>query len=94
MPSVTTDKHYTSPLRKLARFFEKSRDQWKAKHHQLKAVVKRLENRIRFLEKSKAHWKSRAEELETEVASLKAREQALADEVAALKKRGTPSQLR
>jgi hypothetical protein len=31
MKSATKDREYKSPVRKLARFFEKSRDQWKAK---------------------------------------------------------------
>lgn len=78
MQSAVKDKAYKSPVRKLARFFEKSRDQWKAKHHQAKASVKRLKNRVRFLDQSKEHWKKRAQELEREVARLKAREQALA----------------
>jgi hypothetical protein len=47
------DLPYTSPPRKLIRFFHKSRDQWKAKCQEAKVVVKRLENRVRFLEKSK-----------------------------------------
>ena len=66
------DLPYTSPPRKLIRFFEKSRDQWKAKCQRAKATVKRLENRVRFLEKSKAQWKARAQELEAENARLKA----------------------
>ena len=66
------DLPYTSPPRKLIRFFEKSRDQWKAKCQRAKATVKRLENRVRFLEKSKAQWKSKAQALEKENAHLKA----------------------
>lgn len=66
------DLPYTSPPRKLLRFFLKSRDQWKAKCQRAKATVKRLENRVRFLEKSKAEWKSRARALEKENAHLKA----------------------
>ena len=66
------DLPYTSPPRKLLRFFLKSRDQWKAKCKSANATVKRLENRVRFLEKSKAEWKSRAQALEAEKAHLKA----------------------
>jgi phage shock protein A len=69
------DLPYTSPPRKLLRFFLTSRDQWKAKCQRAKATVKRLENRVRFLEKSKAEWKSRARELEKEKAHLKAQAQ-------------------
>ena len=88
MTSTSENKTHTSPVRKLARFFEKSRDQWKAKHHQLKVLVKRLENRVRFLEKSKEHWKGRVKELEAEVARLEAREKGLEHEGEGLKKRG------
>ena len=88
MDNTSGNKTYTSPVRKLVRFFEKSRDQWKAKHHALKAVLKRLENRVRFLETSKAHWKSRVKELEAEVARLQASERALEKGVEVLKKSG------
>jgi len=88
MQSAVKDKAYKSPVRKLARFFEKSRDQWKAKHHQAKASVKRLENRVRFLDQSQGRWKNRAQELEREVARLKARAQALEQAMEALEKRG------
>lgn len=66
------DLPYTSPARKLLRFFLNSRDQWNAKCQQAKATVKRLENRVRFLEKSKDEWKAKAKALEAENATLKA----------------------
>jgi len=65
------DLPYTSPPRKLIRFFLKSRDQWKAKYQAAKATIKRLENRGRFLEKSKDEWKARVKALEAENAELK-----------------------
>lgn len=65
-------KRYKSPRRKLVKFFEKSRNQWKAKSIAAKAQVKYLKNRIRYLEGSQAKWKSKALELETELARLKA----------------------
>ena len=46
-------------------------------HHQAKAKVKRLSNRIRFLEKSKGQLKNRVQEQEKEIERLKARERAL-----------------
>ena len=67
------DLPYSSPPRKLLRFFLKSRDQWKAKCQRAKTTVKRLENRVRFLEKSKAQWKAKARALEKEKAHLKAK---------------------
>ena len=73
--TLENDLSYTSPPRKLLRFFLKSRDQWKAKCQRAKATVKRLENRVRFLEKSKAQWKSKAQALEKEKAQLKAKAQ-------------------
>ena len=65
-------KIYKSPRRKLVRFFEVSRDQWKSKCVEAKATIKRLNHRIRYLESSKAEWKNRAKELEKELVRLKA----------------------
>jgi len=87
MDNAAKDKTYKSPVRKLVRFFENSRDQWKSKHHKVKASVKRLNNRVRYLEKSKGQWKKRVQELEMEVARLKAREQALEQAADNLKKK-------
>ena len=91
MESAVKDKTYKSPVRKLARFFEKSRDQWKAKHRRATASVKRLKNLARFLDKSKQQWKRRVQELEMEVARLKAREQALEQAVETLEKKEPPN---
>ena len=68
------EKTYKSPRRKLVRFFEKSRDQWKAKCLEAKATVKGLKHRIRYLEQSKEEWKTKAKELEKELARLKAQQ--------------------
>lgn len=92
MKSATTDKEYKSPVRKLARFFEKSRDKWKAKCREAKAQIKLLKNRVRFLEQSRDRWKSQAKELEAEVAWLKAKEQALEKELEGVQKRGLKTQ--
>ncbi len=88
MDGEPTGKAYKSPLRKLARFFEQSRDRWKAKSREAKAKAKRLQNRVQFLEASKANLKSRVKALEAEVVRLKANEQALKQDVEALQKRG------
>ena len=72
--NVCEIKIYKSPKRKLVRFFERSRDQWKAKCKEAKATVKQLNNRIRYLEKNKAVWKTKALELEQELAQIKTRE--------------------
>jgi len=73
-------KTYKSPRRKLVRFFEKSRDQWKTKHHQVKVDVKRLTNRVRFLEQSKADLQKQVTELQHALAQHQVQEQALAHE--------------
>ena len=78
---------YKSPRHKLVRFFEKSRNQWKAKCLNAKAIVKRLQNRIRFLEKSKDRLKHRVSELEAELNALKRLLQAKDHELNQLKKK-------
>jgi hypothetical protein len=72
--SERTEKTYKSPRRKLVRFFEKSRDQWKAKCLEAKATAKGLKHRIRYLEQSKAEWKTKARELEQELARMTAQQ--------------------
>jgi histidinol-phosphate/aromatic aminotransferase/cobyric acid decarboxylase-like protein len=79
---------YKSPQRKLVRFFEQSRTQWKAKCRAAKATIKVLKNRIEFLEERKARWKGRAQALEAEVARLTASRQATSRAGHVLKKNG------
>lgn len=88
MDGEPNGKPYKSPLRKLVRFFEQSRDGWKAKSHAAKVKVKRLQNRVRFLERSKADLKSQVKALEAEVARLKTRAQAFEQTIGDLQKRG------
>jgi hypothetical protein len=68
----------SSPLRKLVRFYKRSRDAWKAKHAEWKEECKKQSNQTRAVEKSRAGWRERAEtaekrlrELEREVEELK-----------------------
>ena len=86
MPSLQEKLIYKSPERKLVRFFETSRNKWKAKARESKRVLKRFKNRIRFLETSRARWKDKAKRLEVELAQMRVREQAREAEWAALKK--------
>ncbi len=65
---------YKSPQRKLVQFFEKSRNQWKTKYLETKAVMKRLQHRIRFLEKSREHWKKIAKDNARELAKMQRQE--------------------
>lgn len=62
-----TAQDYKSPLRKLVKFFEQSRDQWKEKYFTKKTQVKQLQNRVRYLEKTKQEWKQKAHTLKAQV---------------------------
>ena len=86
MQNIQKKSVYKSPEKKLVRFFETSRNKWKAKARESKRVLKRLKNRIRFLEASRARWKDKAKRLEVEVAQMKARERTREAELATLKK--------
>ncbi len=94
MKSATKDKAYKSPVRKLTRFFEKSRDQWKAKCREAKKTIKYLENRVRFLEESRACWKSRAQELETRVKQMEVKERESKEELETLEPGGQKKTVR
>ena len=94
MKSATKDKVYKSPVRKLARFFEKSRDQWKTKCREAKEAIKYLENRVRFLEESRARWKSRAQELETRVKQMEVKERESKEKLETLEPRGSKKTVR
>lgn len=86
MEKTVKNKNYKSPQRKLIVFFEKSRNQWKAKCQEAKKAIKLLKNKIRFLEKNKQNWKSRVKDLEDELARLKSNAQARQKELDSLKK--------
>jgi len=79
---VTTERQLKSPVRKLIPFFQNSRDQWKAKHHDLQTRLKKEQNQVRAVERSRENWRQRAEAAEQEQARLAA-------EISALKKRLT-----
>ena len=71
-------KTFTSPLRKLVQFFQRSRDNWKAKYQQAKRLCKKLSNQVRVVEKSREHWRELARHsqrqvhhLEQELAAIK-----------------------
>ena len=61
------DSGYKSPIRKLVKFFENSRDSWKSKCQEAKYKVKMLQNKVRYLEKRKAELNKRVKELEKEL---------------------------
>jgi len=68
--SESSFQEYTSPMRKLARFFHGSRDQWKLKHHEAKKDIKRLTNQQRAVEQSRQMWRTRAEDAECRIEEL------------------------
>ena len=57
-------KTFTTPLRKLAQFFQRSRDGWKAKCQEAKRDCKKLSNQARAVEKSRDYWKELARQQE------------------------------
>ena len=80
---------YKSPKSKLVAFFRRSRDQWKEKARESKAVIRRLKNRIVFLERSKARLQDKVTELEQELSRLKRESRERAEELEAVKKTPT-----
>jgi hypothetical protein len=70
---------FKSPIQKLARFFERSRNGWKAKCQAAKAGCKRWANQARAVARSRDQWRRRAEGRERELAALQ-------EELAALQK--------
>jgi len=64
------EKTYITPLKKLSKFFEKSRDNWKNKYLQKNKDLKRAKNQINDLKHRKDDWKSRAIEAENELKNI------------------------
>lgn len=60
-------KEYRSPLPKLVRLFERSRDGWKAKCCKLKQLTRIQDGRVRSLERSLDQWKEKAKQLRAEL---------------------------
>jgi len=65
------EKTYKSPLKKLVKFFETSRDNWKNKYNEKKKELKRAKNQINDLKHRKEDWKDRAVKAEDELKELK-----------------------
>lgn len=61
------DEGYKSPIKKLVKFFENSRDGWKTKCQEAKYKIKMLQNKVRYLEKRKSELTKRVKELEKEL---------------------------
>ena len=81
------EKIYTSPQRKLVKFFERSRNQWKAKSQAAKRVLKGVGTRLGRLERSNAAYQDQLAALHTEVAEWQAKHAQTARELEELKKK-------
>ena len=77
----TNTKRFKSPFRKLAYFFEQSRDRWKSKYKETKSNVKRLENRNRYLKKRNMQLKEKVKNLESKINQIRTREKQLQQSV-------------
>ena len=84
---ATHEKTYSSPQRKLVKFFERSRNQWKAKAGAAKRGLKRLGTRGRRLEQSKADSHHQMEVRQTQVAEWQAKHAQTVRELEELKKK-------
>ena len=61
---------HSSPARVLARFFEQSRDRWKAKYKKLQERIKAFRTELRDLRRSRDRWRAKAEQLEGKIKEL------------------------
>ena len=64
-------KQYRSPIRKLVKFFEQSRDNWREKCLEAKRRVKLLHTKVADLQASRQRWKQEAKQLRAELAQLR-----------------------
>lgn len=84
---ATHEKVYSSPQRKLVKFFERSRNQWKAKAGAAKTVLKRLGMRVRRLERRMADYQDQVAGLQAQVAEWQAKHAQTVRELEELKKK-------
>ena len=71
---------YRSPSRVLARFFEKSRDLWKAKYQVLQERIREFRTEVRDLRRSRDRWRAKAEALERQIEELRTQRQQADDQ--------------
>ena len=63
---------FRSPMRVLARSFQRSRAKWKQKYLDLRAELQRLKVRVHDVNESREQWKEQAESRQRELAELQA----------------------
>ena len=84
---ATNEKSYTSPQRKLVKFFERSRDRWKAKSRAAKTVLKRVGMRLGRLEQRNAAYQHQLAALHAQVVQWQAKHAQTVRELEELKKK-------
>ena len=84
---ATHEKTYSSPPRKLVKFFERSRNRWKAKAAAAKTVLKRLGTRVRRLERSTIDYQQQVVVLQAQVTEWQAKHAQTVRELEDLKKK-------
>lgn len=83
----TNEKIYTSPQRKLVKFFEHSRDRWKAKSQAAKTVLKRVGTRLGRVERRNAAYQEQLAALRTQATEWQAKHEETVRELEELKKK-------
>jgi septal ring factor EnvC (AmiA/AmiB activator) len=71
---------YSSPLRVLARAFEKSRDRWKQKYKGLQERIKAFRTEVRDLRRSRDRWQAKADTWKRQLDQLRAEMQRHAEQ--------------
>ena len=80
------ENKYKSPMSKLVRFFEGSRNGWKEKAKDAKYQIKLLRKRVKYLEQHKRKFKELSNNLEHQVQQMKDKEKKMLAEIDRLKK--------
>jgi chromosome segregation ATPase len=80
------ENKYKSPMSKLVRFFEGSRNGWKEKAKDAKYQIKLLRKKVKYLEQNKNEFQKRSKNLEIEVQQMKDKEKRMLAEIDRLKK--------
>jgi hypothetical protein len=68
MPRTLND--FKSPKHKILAMLMTGRKKWKAKHHQVKKLLKLAENQVRAVTKSREKWRKRALEAERQLGNV------------------------
>jgi chromosome segregation ATPase len=82
-----TIKKYKTPVSKLIRFFEKSRDKWRTKTKEAKYQIKLLRKKNKYLEKKKNIYKAHNKELKSQLQEMRGKKVRMQEEIDRLKKK-------